>query len=122
MASSAQHYKQMGRLIAKVGKLDLGQLFIDYRQLLMDGLKSISSRRMHTNTLMHIQGYFKKHLDTDERQAFASLIHDYRRGEKPLLSPLTLIDHYLQKYPSDYLQQQVYLKPHPQQLKLRYSL
>lgn len=122
MASSPQAYRELGQLLADIKEQDLDKLFIEYRQLFMDGLKMISSRKLHTNTLMHIQGYFKKKLNSDERQAFAELIHDYRKGEVPLMSPLTLIQHYLQKYPDEYLKQQAYLNPHPQHLKLRYSI
>ena len=122
MASSPKTYNQLGQLLADIKNQILDKLFIEYRQGLMDGLKAISSRKLHTNTLMHIQGYFKKKLNSDERQAFAKLIDDYRKGEVPLMSPLTLIRHYLQKYPDQYLGQQAYLNPHPQHLKLRYSI
>jgi uncharacterized protein YbgA (DUF1722 family) len=122
MACSPTYYQSMGKLLANLQGKDLEQLFVDYRMQLMTALKNISNRKLHTNTLMHIQGYFKKRLDSAERQAFTRLIDDYRTGHVPLMSPLTLINHYLLKYPDEYLQQQVYLNPYPQQLKLRYGL
>jgi uncharacterized protein YbgA (DUF1722 family) len=36
-----------------------------------------------------------------------------------LVVPLTLINHYVRKYRQPYLQQQVYLNPHPLELQLR---
>jgi uncharacterized protein YbgA (DUF1722 family)/uncharacterized protein YbbK (DUF523 family) len=122
MACSPEHYRSMGKLLSNMQGLDLEQLFVEYRMQLMTALKNVSNRKLHTNTLMHIQGYFKKRLDSAERQAFARLVDDYRTGHVPLMSPLTLINHYLLKYPDEYLQQQVYLNPYPQQLKLRYGL
>jgi uncharacterized protein YbgA (DUF1722 family)/uncharacterized protein YbbK (DUF523 family) len=122
MACSPKHYNLMGKLLANLQEQPLKPLFVEYRQLLMTALKNISNKKLHSNTLMHIQGYFKKQLNSNERQAFARLINEYRIGEVPLLSPLTLIKHYLQKYPDNYLKKQVYLNPHPPQLKLRYGL
>jgi uncharacterized protein YbgA (DUF1722 family)/uncharacterized protein YbbK (DUF523 family) len=122
MATSPNHYRSLGKLVARIDEMPLQRFFEDYRLQMMVAMKQISTRKLHTNTLMHIQGYFKKQLDTEERQAFSRLILDYRKGEIPLLSPLTLVKHYLQKYPSAYLQQQAYLEPHPQHLKLRYGI
>ena len=43
-------------------------------------------------------------------------------GVVPLMSPMTLLQHYLREYPNPYLASQVYLNPHPEDLALRYSL
>ncbi|HAS22734.1 MAG TPA: hypothetical protein DCR51_06245, partial [Idiomarina loihiensis] len=40
----------------------------------------------------------------------------------PLMSPLTLIRHYLREFPKEYLEGQWYLTPYPDDLKLRYGL
>jgi uncharacterized protein YbgA (DUF1722 family) len=37
------------------------------------------------------------------------------------MAPLTLIKHYLLQYPKDYLANQAYLSPYPDELKLRYA-
>lgn len=71
---------------------------------------------------MHIQGYFKKWLSSQEKQELRRVIDEYREGVLPLLSPITLLKHYLTLYPDAYLQQQKFLAPHPQDLRLRYSL
>jgi uncharacterized protein YbgA (DUF1722 family) len=71
---------------------------------------------------MHLQGYFKRSLTGKEREELATVISDYRTGLLPLLAPLTLIKHYLNTYPDEYLQQQKYLEPYPQEMRLRYGL
>ena len=63
--------------------------------------------------------YFKKQLSTDEKQEMLGVIADYRAGLIPLIVPITLLNHFVRKYKQPYLQQQVYLCPHPLELKLR---
>ncbi|NIQ93774.1 MAG: YbgA family protein, partial [Desulfuromonadales bacterium] len=42
-----------------------------------------------------------------------------RNGLVPLVVPITLINHYLRKFPDPYISNQVYLQPHPAELILR---
>ena len=113
-------YKALGRLLAD-GKLPLEDMASQYILGLMTALKIKATRKKHANTLQHIQGYFSKHLTTTERQELCQQITNYRTGLVPLLVPLTLINHYLMHHPKQYLANQVYLNPYPEQLKLRYS-
>jgi uncharacterized protein YbgA (DUF1722 family) len=64
-------------------------------------------------------GYFKKQLSADEKQELLEIFDRYRRQLVPLVVPITLINHYVRKYEQPYLAQQVYLNPHPMELKLR---
>ena len=64
-------------------------------------------------------GYFKKELSDDEKQEMLALIEHYRQGVYPLIVPMTLMNHYVRKYDQPYLKGQVYLEPHPVELKLR---
>jgi uncharacterized protein YbgA (DUF1722 family) len=111
MAHSIAHYQQTGALLADL-KRDFAARTERYLEALMAGLAIPATRRGHANVLSHMQGYFKKHLDGATRQELDALIHSYRRGEAPLLAPITLLKHHLRKHPDPYLQNQVYLDPH----------
>jgi len=113
-------YKQLGQLLARAD-MPLSEMAEQYIRGLMQALKTLATRKKHANTLAHIQGYFSKHLKVSERQELTQQIHNYREGLVPLLAPLTLIKHYLLQYPKDYLANQAYLSPYPEQLKLRYA-
>ena len=113
-------YKSLGRLLARAN-LPLEDMASQYITGLMAALKIIATRKKHANTLSHIQGYFSKQLASEQRQALAQSIGAYREGLIPLLAPMTLIHHYLLQYPKNYLENQAYLAPHPETLKLRYS-
>lgn len=122
MAHHPVSYQSLGRLVANVSHYETEQFVREYRLGLMQALAHRASRKNHTNVLMHLQGYFKRSLNAEQKSELAGLIHDYRRGTLPLLAPLTLIKHYLSMYPDAYLSKQRYLEPHPQELKLRYGL
>jgi len=47
------------------------------------------------------------------------LIEDYHRELVPLIVPVTMLRHYVEKHGIEYLKDQYYLNPHPIELKLR---
>ncbi|AXY02755.1 DUF523 and DUF1722 domain-containing protein [Vibrio alfacsensis] len=122
MAHHPESYKSLGRLVADIASYDMDTFHSLYRLGLMKALQNRASRKNNTNVLMHLQGYFKRSLNPEEKAELATVISDYRTGVLPLLAPLTLIKHYLNAYPDEYLQKQKYIDPHPQEMRLRYGL
>ncbi|MCL5050987.1 MAG: DUF523 and DUF1722 domain-containing protein [Firmicutes bacterium] len=121
LAHNQPVYRRLGRELAATSPMTQ-EFAIYYIETLMAALAKPASRKNHTNVLQHIQGFFSDQLDGAERQELSDLIMQYHDGVVPLMSPLTLVRHYLRKHPSDYLQQQSYLQPYPDDLKLRYGL
>lgn len=119
LSHSEKHYRAMGKLVAEAKKPSLDELFSGYESLLMEALRLKSSFAKNSNVLLHILGYFKKDLSADERQEMVELIDRYRGGLVPLIVPITLLNHYVRKYDQSYLAGQIYLNPHPLELKLR---
>lgn len=122
LAHSQPKYRELGRFVAAINEwASLEDYFAEYRQRLMDLMSIPTSRRNHTNVLMHVQGYFRKQLNSRQRQELAALIDRYRQGLQPLLAPVTLIKHYMAEYPDAYLAGQRYFDPWPEELRLRYG-
>lgn len=119
LSHSEKIYRDMGRLVAGAKDLAREELFSTYEQMLMAALKRQSTPKKHTNVLMHMLGYFKKQLVADEKAEILEIIDRFRMGILPLIVPVTLLNHYVRKYRQDYLAGQVYLNPHPLELKLR---
>lgn len=117
MAHSPEHLRRLGRLVAE-GRGRRG-LYAEYLEVLMDGLKRTATIRKNVNVLQHIMGYFKNILAADEKQEILELISRYHKGYVPLVVPLVLLQHYVRKYDEPYLNDQVYLSPHPVELMLR---
>lgn len=97
---------------------DITQLADNYITLLMDGLKTHATPGKHANVLLHIMGYFKDQLDASDKRELVELVDQYRQGLLPLIAPVTLINHYLRRFPAPYIGRQVYLEPHPRELLL----
>lgn len=119
MAHSPGHYREMGRLVAEGKKMSPSDLYNQYEGLLIGALSLRATAAKHTNVLMHVMGYFKKQLSTDEKQEILELIGNYRSGFLPLIVPVTLLNHFVRKYRQPYLSDQTYLNPHPLDLQLR---
>lgn len=118
MAHSPNHYREMGRLVASGKALAPAEIFDRYEELLLAALRLKTTVKKHANVIQHMLGYFKKELAADEKQEVLEILADYRREHVPLIVPLTLIRHFVRKYGQPYLAEQVYLNPHPVELKL----
>lgn len=122
MAHSQAAYQRLGRMVAHLKGVDLAQLSENYEEELMTALKRRVSRKRHVNVLQHIMGYLKKSIDSDDKGEMLASIEAYRRGEVPLVVPVTLLRHHFRRYPDPYMEQQWYLKPYPDDLGLRNQL
>lgn len=119
LAHDEKRYRALGRLVAGVGRNGVAELGRDYIRQLMAALRKPATRTRHANVLQHITGFFKKQLGADDKRELQGLIDNYRRGQVPLVVPITMIRHYLRRFPDDYLAGQYYLAPHPDELMLR---
>ena len=119
MAHNPQAYTELGQLVARAGSYkpeELGELYIAG---LMKALMKKANRKSHTNVLMHLQGYLKKHLQPQEKQKLSEVIEQYRQGILPLIVPVTLLKHHFNNHPDEYIARQTYLDPYPEDLSLR---
>ncbi|MBN1663635.1 MAG: DUF523 and DUF1722 domain-containing protein [Deltaproteobacteria bacterium] len=119
MSHSTKHLSEMGRIVAEGKKTAIRDVVAFYQALLMEALALKATSRKHANVLMHMLGYFKKELNAAEKQEMLAVIDEYRREWIPLIVPVTLMNHYIQKYGQAYLKEQTYLNPHPAELRLR---
>jgi len=119
LSHSTEIYRQMGQLVARAKELEEKVLFDQYLLLLMRGLRLKTTVAKHVNVLQHVLGYFKQQLSADEKQEILSIIGNYRAQQIPLIVPVTLLNHFVRKYDQAYLKQQIYLSPHPLELRLR---
>ena len=121
MAHSVPAYQQLGRQLSDLSQ-DLEGIAGHYFSGLMRALAKPASRGGHANVLSHLQGYVKKEISDTARRELAEVIDSYRRGEVPLLAPLTLLKHHLGENDATYALNQLYLQPHPAAAGLRRDL
>ena len=89
-----------------------------YSSEFMTALSTLATPRRHANVLQHMLGYFKQALDRESRAELLALIGAYAGGRVPLVVPLTLFAHHIRRCGVPYLDDQVYLRPHPVELML----
>jgi uncharacterized protein YbgA (DUF1722 family)/uncharacterized protein YbbK (DUF523 family) len=113
--------KKLGALLAKPCD-NVSLLAKNYLSQAMTLLKSKATKSNHANTLQHIQGYLKKHIDQDDRQELCETIEQYSKGYVPLIVPITLLRHHFRRCPNEYITDSFYMCPHPSELMLLNSI
>lgn len=119
LAHDESCYRQLGPFVAQLSSETLSQDACTYIRKLMASLSKPASRKRHTNVLMHMMGYLKRDISSDDKQELNDILTDYRTGQVPLIVPLTLLRHHLRRAPQPYIAQQHYLSPYPDELMLR---
>ena len=113
LAEIGEHYLGAQTSATAKGSSDGGLAEIGERYLgcLLNGLGKPASRASHGNALLHIQGYFKRRLDSAARRHLGNCIAAYRRGAIPLSQPRGMLRELLATHPDPYIEQQIYLQP-----------
>ena len=120
LSHSPRHYRELGRLVAQAGSLGWEALSRHYGGMLTDGLKVLSTPGKHANVIQHLMGFVKDALTPEDKAELLDLIASYRQRLAPLVAPLTLLKHHLNRHPvPEWVRQQVYLHPYPAELMLR---
>lgn len=118
MSRSEPHMRELGRLVANGKRRRADHLFRDYADGFFQGMQRAATPRKHANVLQHIAGHLRGQVDAWDRRELARTIDRYRLGMLPLVVPITLLRHYIEKHGVPYAREQVYLYPHPDELML----
>ncbi|MDG1205525.1 MAG: DUF1722 domain-containing protein [Pseudomonadales bacterium] len=122
MAHDIPAYKEIGRLLAEAGKVDIAVLSAQFINLLMLSLKNPAKRSGLTNTMQHIRGYLKRTISSIEKVDVDRCIDDYRTGLVPLVVPMKMLQHLFNVHPNPYIRSQVFMSPYPEELRLRNNI
>lgn len=122
MAHSQAIYKTLGRLLSGQEVCSIDELCERYFIQFTQAISVPAERKNHCNVLMHLIGYLKREVDTQIRQDILEVVEQYRRGEVNLMTPTTLLYHYLKLYGSEYVKDQRYFAPYPQELGIRNTI
>jgi uncharacterized protein YbgA (DUF1722 family) len=119
MAHNQTGLRALGNLLGGAPKRkSMKELGLEYFNAFSELMRRTPTRRNHTNVLQHMAGCFSDQLGVDDRSELTQVIDNYRRERLPLIVPITLIRHYVRKLDTEYLKDQIYLNPHPDELNL----
>jgi len=113
LSHSPKHYSALGKIVAQAKKYQPDVLYSEYIRILMEGVRLLATIKKNTNVLLHIAGYFKKQLTSEDKRELLEVIDQYHKGYIPLIVPIVLINHYVRKFDEPYLKTQFYLNLHP---------
>jgi len=119
LAHSPECYRKLGQQVARIKQMTPSHFKDEYRSLFMRALQFKATVKKNTNVLQHIAGFLKMHLSESEKRDVHEAIADYHRSLVPLIVPITLLRHFVNKYEIEYIRNQYYLNPHPKELMLR---
>ena len=109
LAHCERTYRRLGALLADLSNGALHARAGHYIELLMQAMKKPATRTRHCNVLMHIMGFFKRYLNSADKQELIAEIERYKKGGVSIDVPMVLLKHHLRYSPSGYLEQQFYL-------------
>lgn len=121
MAHSVVSYRALGRFLADLSSRPFAEIAEEYYVQLMQALSRPAKRKSNANALMHMCGYLKRFISSEDKTELRTLIERYRKGEIPVVVPFTLLQHHLNKHYSEssYIQTQRYLLPYPPEITTR---
>ena len=119
LAHSRAGYTALGRLVAAAKGTPRAELADTYQATFMQTLARIATPGRHADVMQHMLGHLKRLIDSGDREEVLDAIEAHRRGEVPLVVPITLLRHHVRRHDVTYLKGQVYLDPHPRELALR---
>lgn len=108
--------KEMGRTVANHGHLPFDEVIKEYEPLLHHLMSGPAKPGAHINVCQHIAGYFKKELSKEEKDSFANLLEQYKEERVPLSAIISVLNSWVARFQSEYLQSQTYFQPYPLEL------
>jgi len=116
MAYNQNLMRKMGRIVANPLRKSFDDVIEEYEELLIHSVNKPPNFTSHINVLMHALGYFKKTLSSQEKVFYLDELEKYRSGWIPLFVFNELIKVLIVRYNEDYLKNQTYFNPYPQEL------
>jgi len=116
MAYNQTAMRRLGRIVANAERLPLEEVVSAYRHGLHAALARPPRRTSAINVLQHGFGYVSDRLTSDEKAFFLRTLERYRDRRVPLSVPTSLVRSWIVRFGVDYLRDQVYFEPFPEEL------
>ena len=116
MAYNQEKMRILGRIVANPDKKPFGELIGSYEEQLVGAFSKAARYTSNINVLMHGLGYFSKELSSNEKAFFLDSLERYRAESVPLSVPLNIIRSFIVRFQEDYLVQQTFFEPYPEEL------
>lgn len=118
-AKSQTSYKKLGNIVANQENKKLENILSEYKIAFLEAINEKSTIKKTYNVILHIFGYFKKHLTSEEKADMLESMDEFKNEIIPLIVVIKLLNLYTKKFDITYLKTQKFLNPYPKELSLR---
>lgn len=118
MAKDNQAYRELGRLATSINQHNFETLSLQYFSRFMLAMSKVATQGQHVNVMQHIMGYLKSQLNSQDKKELLDWFEVYRKKRVSRVTPLTLLQHHLRCFPNQYMAEQYYFSPFPEELML----
>tara|TARA_B100000287_G_scaffold432468_1_gene491890 strand:+ start:408 stop:1352 length:945 start_codon:yes stop_codon:yes gene_type:complete len=108
--------REMGRIAANAVESKIDVALKLYYDSLLAIFKKRSRYQSNINTHMHIMGYFKKDITSNEKKHFLDILERYREKKVPISSVNSILSSWIHRFHNEYLMNQSFLQPFPVEL------
>ena len=122
LSKNEKIYREMGRIVANHEKLEFDEVLKHYEKKFKKVISTNGNKNTVFNVLLHMHGFLKEFLSKDEKQELLTLFEDFKNGIIPLITPISIIKIYAEKFNVKFLKNQIFLEPYPKELALRSSI
>lgn len=116
MSYNQTKMRELGKVIGSYDKSNIDQIYESYERTLKTALKNPTRKSSNINMFMHVFGYFSKNLNSKEKSFFLESLQKYRNDKLPVSSIITLLRSWVIKYEQEYLMEQTFFSPYPEEL------
>lgn len=116
MGYSQTGLRELGRIVAAGSKRTFSTTLAAYQDRFHKALAKPARFTSVINVFQHIQGYFSKRINPEERRYFENVVEEYRRGGLPMSVPVQILKNWAIRFEEKYILRQVFLQPYPQRL------
>ncbi len=113
MALSQKHLSALGKIAANRDKLAFSETLSLYESTLVKALEQPLSTQRNINALLHVFGYFKRELTSDEKSFFLENIELYSQKRIPFSVMLGILKSWIVRFDNPYLKGQTIFEPFP---------
>jgi len=115
LAKNERAMREMGKIAAQKG-FDQ-KIKDDYMRLLMRALKTPMKKTSAINTLLHMYGFFKEFLTSEEKAYFMDLLEGYKDGLVTLQTINAVLKSWAIAHKVEYIKSQIFFEPYPAELE-----
>lgn len=118
MSQQPSAAQTLGRLASGIDSEPLAEAFNTYYELFNQTLKTPINTGRRVNALTHVYGILKEFLTEKEKNYVLETVEKYRSGTVNFISVATLLKFLIESHDNEYLKDQNFVQPFPDDIKL----